>query len=180
MEVKKRKIEKLQAQNDFDQKMQVKVLKAQQEAYQEWIQENPSMAQSIEAGALGVSPQAVLDNAITAGGATGSSATATVQLVAATGALGQLDGSSAANPGVVRTEASAAEEQLVPAMPEALPGEFVPCPRCNQVRARWETLETVKRRKGRTPAPNGELPVGNFQFDTFKLDTPSWAWPCHV
>ena len=87
----------------------------------------------------------------------------------------QLDGSSAANPGVVRTEASAAEEQLVPAMPEALPGEFVPCPRCNQVRARWETLETVKRRKGRTPAPNGELPVGNFQFDTFKLDTPSWA-----
>ena len=54
MEVKKRKIEKLQAQNDFDQKMQVKVLKALQEAYQEWIQENPSMAQSIEGGALGV------------------------------------------------------------------------------------------------------------------------------
>ena len=49
------------------------VFKAQQEAYQEWIQENPSMAQSIEAGALGVSPQAVLDNTITAGGATGSS-----------------------------------------------------------------------------------------------------------
>ena len=99
------------------------------------------MAQSIEAGALGVSPQAVLDNTISAGGATGSSATAaTVQLVAATGALGQLDGSSAANPGVVRTEASAAEEQLVPAMPEALPGEFVPCPRCNQRRARWETM----------------------------------------
>ena len=146
MEVKKRKIEKLQAQNDFDQKMQVKVLKAQQQAYQEWIQENPSMAQSIEAGALGVSPQAVLDNTITAGGATGSSATAaTVQLVAATGALGQLDGSSAANPGVVRTEASAAEEQLVPAMPEALPGEFVPCPRCNQRRARWETMRNQKR-----------------------------------
>ena len=79
-------------------------------------------------------------------GATGSSATAaTVQLVAATGALGQLDGSSAANPGVVRTEASAAEEQLVPAMPEALPGEFVPCPRCNQRRARWETMRNQKR-----------------------------------
>ena len=91
-----------------------------------WIRDNPDVDVSqlnlpVECSP---SPATIAANTITSGGATGSTAAASTIAVATAQHT--------------RTAPTEEELQRVPPKPDAMPGEFGTCPRCEEIKARWK------------------------------------------
>jgi len=133
MERQKKKQQLEEKQLEFDRVLAQLLHKTQMETTKRWLEENPEVNVSALnlPGDLFPSAATVAANTITSGGATGSEASAATVAVAS--------GHHS------RAPATFEEQQSVPAAPEPFPSNFVSCPRCGGVRARWEITSRTGR-----------------------------------